>query len=246
VSHIPGRDEILVEICTSREGTHCFLFPFEGRLVNAGIAAVLALRLTRKRKTTITALVNDYGMELLSPDDFPFRELLTPDVFTRENLAQDTLESVNITQLAKLQFREIARVAGLVFQTYPGARKTGRQFQASSSLIFDVLKDFDPENLLLHQARREVMDRHFEHSRLARTLDRLEASTLVVKELERFTPLSFPILIERHAQKLTSETILERVQKMRAQWDKDLQPDVNGEKPRKSPPRLRPRAGTGR
>jgi ATP-dependent Lhr-like helicase len=245
-SHIPAHDEVLAEIAASREGTHCFLFPFEGRLVNAGIAAVLALRLTRLRKTTITALVNDYGMELLSPDDFPFRELLTPGLFTRDSLAQDTFESVNITQLAKLQFRDIARVAGLVFQTYPGARKTGRQFQASSSLIFDVLKDFDPENLLLHQARREVMDRHFEHSRLARTFDRIAASSLVIKEPGRFTPLSFPILIERHAQKLTSESILERVEKMRAQWDADLNGAAADTKRKKSPPRLKPRMGTGR
>jgi ATP-dependent Lhr-like helicase len=245
VSHIPAHDEVLVEIVQSREGTHCFLFPFEGRLVNAGIAAVLALRLTRKRKVTLSALVNDYGMEILSADPFPFRDLLTPDLFTRDNLAEDTIESVNITQLAKLQFRDIARVAGLVFQSYPGARKSGRQFQASSSLIFDVLRDFDPGNLLLHQARREVMDRHFEHSRLARTLDRIAASNLIIKEPQGFTPLSFPILIERHAQKLTSETILERVEKMRAQWEHDLNP-IPADNPKKSPPRLRPRMGSGR
>jgi ATP-dependent Lhr-like helicase len=223
LSHIPAHDEVLAEICRSREGTHLFLFPFEGRLVNAGIASVLALRLTRLRKASFSVLVNDYGMEVMCADAFPFRELLTPDLFTRENLAQDTLESVNITQLAKLQFREIARVAGLVFQTYPGARKSGRQFQAGSSLIFDVLQDFDPGNLLLHQARREVMDRHFEHSRLAKTLDRIATSKIVVTEPERFTPLAFPILIERHAQKLTSETILERVEKMRKQWEWDMQ-----------------------
>jgi ATP-dependent Lhr-like helicase len=245
LSHIPAHDEVLVEIAQSREGTHCFLFPFEGRLVNAGIAAVLALRLTRQRKATVTALVNDYGIELLCPDPFPFQELLTPNLFSRDNLAQDTIESVNITQLAKLQFRDIARVAGLVFQTYPGARKSGRQFQASSSLIFDVLKDFDPDNLLLHQAKREVMDRHFEHSRLARTLDRIAASKLIIKELQGFTPLSFPILIERHAQKLTSETILERVEKMRAQWEHDLNP-TSSDTRKKSPPRLRPRIGSGR
>jgi ATP-dependent Lhr-like helicase len=219
VSRIPAHDEVLAEICRSREGTHLFLFPFEGRLVNAGIAAVLALRLTRLRKATFQVLVNDYGMEVLCADEFPFHELLSTSLFSRENLAEDTLESVNITQLAKLQFRDIARVAGLVFQTYPGARKSGRQFQASSSLIFDVLQDFDPGNLLLHQARREVLDRHFEHSRLARTLDRMASSRLLITEPEHVTPLAFPLLIERHAQRLTSETVLERIEKMRKQWD---------------------------
>ncbi len=64
--------------------------------------------------------VNDYGLEILCAEEFPFAELLGPGLFSRENLAADTLESVNITQLAKMQFREIARVAGLVFQSYPG------------------------------------------------------------------------------------------------------------------------------
>jgi ATP-dependent Lhr-like helicase len=246
LSHVPAHDEVLAEICRSREGAHLFLFPFEGRLVNAGIASLLALRLTRLHKATFSVLANDYGIEILCPDPFPFRECLAPALFTRDNLAQDALESVNVTQLAKLQFREIARVAGLVFQTYPGARKFGRQFQASSSLIFDVLQDFDPNNLLLHQARREVMDRHFEHSRLARTLNRIAASTLIIKEPETFTPLAFPILIERHAQKLTSESILERVEKMRAQWEQGPRVVAAKTKPKLSPPRLKLRIGTGR
>ncbi len=60
-----------------------------------------------------------------------------------------------------------------------------------------MLLEFDPGNLLLHQARREVMDRHFEQSRLARTLDRIRESKMVVTEPGRLTPLGFPLLIER-------------------------------------------------
>ncbi len=218
LSHIPTRNEVLAEISRTREGTHLFVFPFEGRQVNGGLAAIIALRLSRLHKTTFSVAVNDYGLEVMSADDFPFRDLLTPGIFTLDNLVEDTFESVNITQLAKLQFREIARVAGLVFQTYPGAKKSGRQFHASSSLIFDVLQDFDPGNLLLHQARREVMERHFEQSRLARTLGRIAASKLVITEPPRLTPLAFPLLIERLATRLTSESVLDRVKKMREQW----------------------------
>src|SRR6185369_10843710 len=128
----------------------------------AGLAALLALRLGRIKPTTFSMAINDYGLEVLAADEFPYEQHLTPELFSEESLAHDALESANVSALARRQFREIARIAGLVFQTYPGARKTGRQLQASTSLLFDVFNEFDPQNLLLEQARREVLERHFE------------------------------------------------------------------------------------
>lgn len=220
-SIVPGAHETLAEILRSREGTHLFLFPFEGRLVNAGLGALMALRLTRHVKATFAIAANDYGVELLCPDTFDFEPMLKPALFTRDSLAEDAVLSANLSQLAKLQFREIARVAGLVFQTYPGAHKTGKQLQANSSLIYDVLADFDKDNMLLLQARREVLDRHFEQSRLGRTLDRIGDQTMRVVAITRPTPLSFPLVIERQSARLSSETILERVERMRQTWDED-------------------------
>lgn len=218
LSVIPGAEEVLVEVNTTREGRHCFVFPFEGRLVHSGIAAILALRLTRLHKGTLVTAVNDYGLELLGPAKFPFESLLAPEVFSLENLADDAVASVNLSQLAKLQFREIARVAGLVFENYPGQRKSARQVRASSSLLYDVLAEFDPQNMLLHQARREVLDRHFERGRLARTLSRLADARMRLVTPERLTPLAFPLVIERQSALLTSETIAERLAAMRAAW----------------------------
>ncbi|CAG0958671.1 RNA helicase CrhR [Phycisphaerales bacterium] len=218
LSLIPAADELLAEIHHTREGCHLFLFPFDGRLVHAGLAAILALRLTRLHKGTIVTAVSDYGLELLAGRGFPFADLLSPALFSREGLTADAIASVNMSQLAKLQFREVARVAGLVFENYPGQRKTARQVRASSSLLFDVLNEFDPENMLLHQARREVLDRHFEQGRLARTMARLANSKLRITQPARLTPLAFPILIERQSALLTSETILERLKAMRKIW----------------------------
>jgi ATP-dependent Lhr-like helicase len=221
VSVVPGAEDLLCEVARSREGTHLFVFPFEGRLVHAGAAAVVALRLSRMEKGTFSFAVNDYGFEILSADEYPFARLLgerRSEVFGIERLTTDVAESVNMSQLARLAFREVARVAGLVMQNYPGARKTGRQVQASSSLIFDVFTEFDPENLLLHQARKEVLDRHFERGRLGRTFARMNSSRLVLRDTARFTPLSFPLVVERVAAKISSESIAERVAKMRAEW----------------------------
>ncbi len=218
-SRIPSAGEVLAEVCTTSEGTHLFLFPFEGRLVHAGLAAILALRLSRLRPSTFAVACNDYGLEILSPEPFPFEESLGPRLFTTSTLAADAAESANTSLLAKLQFREIARIAGLVIQTFPGAPKTGRQLQVGASLLFDVLSEFDPGSPLLEQARREVVQRHYEQSRLARTLTRLATGELRIVQLTRPSPLSFPLLIERQSARLSSESVLERVQKMRTQWE---------------------------
>jgi ATP-dependent Lhr-like helicase len=228
MSRIPRPDELLVEIARTREGQHLFVYPFDGRLVHAGVAAIVALRLTRRVKTTFSTAFNDYGFELLTGDDLPLRELVTSELFSPEGAAADSAASVNMGQLARTQFREVARVAGLIFQSVPGFRKSGKQVRASSTLLYDVLSEFDPGNLLLEQARREVMERQFESSRLARTLRRLHESPLVVVETGRPTPLGLPLVVERIGARLTGESLLERIEKMRRAWS---EPNILNEDP---------------
>jgi ATP-dependent Lhr-like helicase len=186
--------------------------------VNAGIAAILALRLARRAPVTLSLAANDYGLELLAAHDYPFEDLIDPGLFTAERLAEDAMESAAVSTLARRQFREIARVAGLVFQTYPGARKSGRQLQTSTSLLFDVFSEFDPGNLLLEQARREVLERHFEQSRLARTMRRLAGCSVRVVSTERPTPFSFPLMVERIGANITTENLAARIDRMRGEW----------------------------
>ena len=217
-SVVPRPDQLLVELAQTREGWHCFLFPFEGRLVHAGLAALLALRLTRRSSASFSIAVNDYGLELLCEHEYPFARHIDGSLFTHQGLHEDVAQSVDMSQLAKVAFREVARVAGLVAQAYPGVRKTGRQLHASSNLMFDVLHEHDPANLLLAQARREVLERFFEQDRLSRTLARLGSSELLLRETARLTPLAFPLIVERESSKVSSETLLERLARMKQQW----------------------------
>ncbi|MEM9560733.1 MAG: ligase-associated DNA damage response DEXH box helicase, partial [Planctomycetota bacterium] len=110
LSRIPAAGEILCELCKTREGHHLFLYPFDGRLVHGGLAALLALRLSRLRPATFSLASNDYGFELLSPEPID-AAALTPELFDAADLASDAIESVNLSALAKGQFREVARVA---------------------------------------------------------------------------------------------------------------------------------------
>ncbi len=219
LSRVPRADELLIETCATREGRHVFVYPFEGRLVHLGLAAVLSLRLSRLRKATYSISANDYGLELLTGARNDITDLLDPGLFTDLGLFEDAAASVNMAELSRSQFREVARVAGLVFSAYPGVRKSSRQIHGSASLLFEVFNEFDPGNLLLEQARREVMERQFERGRLARTMDRLRAARLRIVAVDRPTPLGFPLVIERLGGTLSSQTLLERIEAMREQWD---------------------------
>jgi ATP-dependent Lhr-like helicase len=121
---------------------------------------------------------------------------------------------MNGVEMGRRQFREIARIAGLVFEGYANQRKTGRQLQASTGLIYDVFRNYDPENLLLKQSHIEVLERQLEYSRLVGTLQSLEERTVALRDTKRFTPLSFPLMVDRLRERLSSETLAERVRRM--------------------------------
>jgi ATP-dependent helicase Lhr and Lhr-like helicase len=214
-SQLPRPDMLLAEHTRSREGFHLFIYPFAGRTVNEGIATLMAYRWAQLQPITFAITATDYGAELLTGRPIEPTAALIRQLLARENLAADLLASLNFSEVARRQFRDIARIAGLVFQGYPGARKLERQLQASSGLIFDVLKQYDPGNLLLDQARREVFELQLEETRLAQALTEIEVRALNLMRVDSLTPLSFPIWAERlRSQILSSETFQERIQRM--------------------------------
>ena len=219
-SRIPRADELLVERVASREGHHLFFFPFEGRLVHEGLAALFAWRIARLAPITFSLAANDYGLELLAPDRAPLEDALAAGLLSPTNLVDDVPASLNATEMAKRQFREIARVSGLVFPGLPRSGKTARQLQVSSGLFFDVLQRYDPANLLLSQAHREVLERQLESSRLGRTLERLARSRVVITEPKRTPPLAFPLLVDRARERVSSESLADRVRRMQLALEK--------------------------
>ena len=215
-SRLPAPDELLIERVRTREGHHLFLYPVEGRLVHEGMAALFAYRLAQLGPITFTLAANDYGFELLSPDPAPLEEALEAGLVSPDNLLHDIPASLNAAELARRQFREIARVAGLIFQGYPGTNKSVRQVQASSGLLYDVFTRYDPGNLLLFQAHREVLERQLERSRLGRTLERIAGGSVTISEVERPTPLAFALLVDRAREQVSSEKFLDRVRRLAA------------------------------
>jgi ATP-dependent Lhr-like helicase len=148
-------------------------------------------------------------------DEDDWRALLTP-----ESLVEDVLAALNAGELARRRFRDIARISGLVFQGYPGKGKTGKQLQASSGLLYDTLDRYDPDHLLLDQARREVLESQLEIGRLRAVLERARDQALVLTAPERFTPLAFPLWVERLRNRLSTESWRDRVARMTERLEK--------------------------
>ena len=222
-SAIPRPTELLIEQMKSREGYHVFVYPFEGRFINEVLAALCAYRLSRMQPISFSIATNDYGFELLSDIEIPLEDALAEELlFTEENLLEDMNQSLNETEMAKRRFRDIASIAGLIFQGYPGKNITSKHLQASSQLLFDVFQQYDPHNLLIRQAFEEVMRVQLagkgpEESRLFETLRRLRNQQWVLKNIPYPTPLSFPLMIERLRESLSSEKLEDRIAKMQLQ-----------------------------
>lgn len=220
VSRLPRPHELLLEHMQSREGHHLYLYPFAGRHVHLGLASLLAWRLAREQPNTFSLSVNDYGLELLSSEPADLSRLLDRSLFHADDLLEHVMASLNAGELAQRRFREIARVAGLVFSGYPGAPKSLKQLQASSGLFFEVFRKYDPGNLLLGQAEREVLSQELDIDRLRSCLQGMATHTLHSVALERPSPMSLPLMVERLRERLSTEQLSVRLDKLLRELDK--------------------------
>ena len=164
--------------------------------------------------------MNDYGFELLSDTEIPIDDAIAYEVFSPVNLAEDIKLSINATEMARRKFRDIACIAGLVFQGYPGKYVANKHLQSSAGLFFNVFSDYDKHNLLLRQAYDEVFYQQLEEPRLMAALHRIQQSTIVITHPERFTPLSFPIKVDSLRANMSSEELEHRIEKMKAEATK--------------------------
>ncbi len=213
-SHLPRANEFLIEYFQTGEGYHVVMYPFEGRFVHEGMAALIAYRIAQISPITFSIAMNDYGFELLSDQEIPIYEAIETNVLGSEDLLKDIQASINATEMAKRKFRDIAAIAGLIFKGLPGQKIKEKHLQSSSQLFFTVFHEYESHNLLLLQAFEEVMDFQLEEARLRRALDRIAHQKIIITEPDKPTPFAFPIMVDRTREKLTSEKLEDRIRKM--------------------------------
>ena len=220
LSRLPGRNYLLIEEASTREGKHLFIFPFEGKLVHEALASLISVRMSSRTKVTFSFAVNEYGLEILAPGDYDFPVKDLKEILSLDHLSADIQKSLNMTQIAKKQFREIAQVSGLIQQNRVGDRRTMKNLQMSSSLLFDVFSAYEPEQPLYHQSYDEVRFFQFQEDRLRNVLNKLKDMPFEHYKTSRPSPLAFPLIIERIGSLVSSESLQDRLQRMKDRWTK--------------------------
>jgi len=219
-SIVPDADQFLIETFRTREGYHAIFYPFEGRFVHEALASLLAYRISLLLPISFSLAYNDYGFELLSDQEIDMQNVLDNNLFSTEYVHHDLQKSLNATEMARRKFRDIAIIAGLVFTGFPGKMVKAKHLQSGSQLLFEVFRDYEPDNLLFQQAYRETFEHQLEEGRLIIALERIQNQEIVWKACKKPTPFSFPVITDRLREKLSSETLAERIKKMTASYMK--------------------------
>ena len=216
-SIVPKPSEFLIETFKTRDGYHHLFYPFEGRFVHEAMGSLLGYRISLLSPITFSLAFNDYGFELLSDQPIDIQQVLDNDLFTTDFMLDDLQKSLNATEMARRRFRDVAIISGMVFTGYPKKGIKMKHLQSSSQLLFDVFRDYEPDNLLFQQAFTETFEHQLEEGRLRLSLERIATQEIVWKACEQPTPFSFPLITERVGrEKLSSEKLADRIKKMAA------------------------------
>ena len=222
LSAIPKDHQLLIEQIETKDGFHLLVYPFEGRQVHEAMSAIVAYRIGQIIPISFSIAMNDYGFELLSDQPIPVDHSNVQELFTTINLLLDIQKSINSAEMAKRKFRDIAVIGGLIFQGFPGEHKKARHLQSSASLLFKVFEEYEPNNILLRQAYRELMEQQMEEERLRKALVRISNSEIVLHFPKQLTPLAFPITVDGlNRNSISTEKLEDRVRKMQQQLDKN-------------------------
>jgi len=216
-SIVPKPDQFLIETFKTRDGYHHLFYPFEGRYVHEAMGSLLGYRISLLSPITFSLAFNDYGFELLSDKPIDMQQVLDNELFTTDYLLDDLQKSLNATEMARRKFRDIAIISGMVFTGYPNKGIKMKHLQSNSQLLFEVFRDYEPENLLFQQAFTETFQHQLEEGRLRLSMERIGTQEIVWKQCEKPTPFAFPLITDRLSrEKLSSEKWEDRVKRMAA------------------------------
>ncbi len=206
-SVLPKPGQLLVETFPRDGRHHMVAYSFEGWNAHQSLGMLITRRMEAQGLKPIGFVANDYALACygLEPITDP-ASLFSPDI-----LENEFVDWVQQSALLKRAFREVAVIGGLVERQIPGKRKTGRQVTFSTDLIYDVLRKYEPDHLLLRAAWEDARARMTDVGRLADLLDRA-ADTMLHVELDRISPLAVPVLVligrESVAQGSTDDALL--------------------------------------
>jgi ATP-dependent Lhr-like helicase len=188
-SRLPAPGKLLVESFPHRGLHYTTYFTFEGWNANQSLGMLISRRMEDRGLGPLGFVATDYTLAVwgVRPVSDP-AALLSPEI-----LSHEFVDWVQQSHLLRRAFREVAVISGLVERQQPGKRKTGRQVTFSTDLIFDVLRKYEPDHLLIEAAWADARARMTDVDRVAQVLERAAREVDHVV-LERISPLSVPVL----------------------------------------------------
>jgi len=213
-SILPRRDQLLVETFPRGKRHYLVAYPFEGRLAHQTLGMLLTRRLERMRLKPMGFVASDYALAIWGLSDlsaaFEGAERRMEDLFAEDLLGDDLDEWLADSILLKRTFRACAEIAQLIERRHPGTEKTGRQVTVSTDLVYDVLRSYEPDHILLRATWADAATGLLDIRRLGEMLARVRNS-IVHQRLEKISPLAVPIMLEigkEPVQGEGSETLL--------------------------------------
>jgi ATP-dependent Lhr-like helicase len=189
-SQLPRPGQLLVETFPHEGRHHLVIYSFEGWNAHQSLGMLVTRRMEAMGLKPIGFVANDYALAVYGLEKITdVKALFSPDI-----LEHEFVDWVQGSALLKRAFREVAIIGGLVERQQPGKKKTGRQVTFSTDLIYDVLRKYEPDHLLLRAAWADARARMTDVGRLARLLD-VAAEQIVHVDLDRVSPMAVPVLI---------------------------------------------------
>jgi ATP-dependent Lhr-like helicase len=189
-SVLPEPHQLLVETFPHEKQHFMVAYSFEGWNAHQSLGMLITRRMESAGLKPLGFVANDYALACygLEPITDP------KSLFSADILEQEFVDWVESSYLLKTAFREVAVIGGLVERHHPGKKKSGRQVSFSTDLIYDVLRRYEPQHLLLRAAWDDARRRMTELGRLVRLVDRASATMLHV-ETGRITPMAVPLMV---------------------------------------------------
>ncbi|SFJ27660.1 ATP-dependent helicase Lhr and Lhr-like helicase [Phyllobacterium sp. CL33Tsu] len=216
-SIIPQPGSLLVETFPRGERSYMVAYPFEGRLAHQTLGMLLTRRLERAKARPLGFVATDYALTIWGMRDmgrmFKKGELPLAELFDEDMLGDDLEAWLAESWMLKRTFRNCALISGLVEKRHPGQEKTGRQVTVSTDLIYDVLREHEPDHILIQATRADAATGLLDIRRLADMLGRIKGN-IVHKDLDQISPLAVPVMLEIGRERVPGEAherILEEI-----------------------------------
>lgn len=208
-SRIPDQTEILVETFPRAEKHYLVAFPFEGRIAHQSLGVLLTKRLERAGARPMGFVANDYALAIWGMKDLSQMidsgGISLNDLFDEDMLGDDLDAWLADSWLLKRTFRQCALISGLIEKRHPGKEKSGRQVTISSDLIYDVLREHEPDHILMQATWRDASTGLLDIGRLSGLLKRIK-DNILHQPLDRISPLSVPIMLEVGKEPVTGDS----------------------------------------